>query len=247
MKIFIYVRFAAIILLLSGCYKQKLEEPARATLYVVHAHAGGLPDNTLQFDFNNSHPVFKTATHLSWWEGSSLDSKGTRVLGISTDKPFHLSVFFARDTLKSIFSKTIPFAPADLYTLFVSGVGARVDTLLIKEAVLPAYTGDVCGIRFINLAPDAGDVSINLVGRPNGSEVAVLHYQQVTSFIQYPAGKDVSPYQFEVRQISTGNVLATYSFDDTNNRVPRSKNVMLMFRGSQSGDTWPEVAKVNYY
>ncbi|MBO9572062.1 MAG: DUF4397 domain-containing protein, partial [Chitinophagaceae bacterium] len=114
--------------------------------------------------------------------------------------------------------------------------------ILIKEN-FPRHTDSTTGVRFVNLSPNSPELSINLVGSPNGSEVTSLPYKAVTEFKNYSATWADNFYDFEIRNAATGEVLGFYTY----HTLARMRNVTLIVRGLIDGPVPFEVVRVSNY
>ena len=147
------------------------------------------------------------------------------------------------DTLNPIYDKTILTEAGGVYSLFLAGQSPIVDTLFVTDAI-PYRSDSSAGVRFINLSVNSSPVSINILGNPNGSEVASLPYKTITDFKTYPARSANGTYKFEVRDATSGALLVTYSLS-----TPRFNNVTLVLKGllGGSGSTVLGIQRVNNY
>lgn len=139
----------------------------------------------------------------------------------------NITVTQTTDTTKHLFQGNFNLQNRGIYTFFLAGTSAQPDTVLIREN-LPKYanTDSVAGIRFINLSPGSGAVSVDIQGKANGSEAQTLAYKKYTSFKTYKADHTVSSYIFEFRDQS-GNLLSTYEMDGVNTQDPNIQNSVL--------------------
>ena len=99
------------------------------------------------------------------------------------------------------------------YSLFLTGASpSAIDAILISEN-FKDYTDSVSGIRFINLSPGSGSISVDIQGSPNGSENTGLAYKAYSGFKQYPATVTAlnAGLTFEFRDSASGNLLTTYT------------------------------------
>jgi len=161
-------------------------------------------------------------------------------------------IYDLSDTAEPLFSGNLTFQPKAIYSLFVSGaltVHSVPDTLLVQDD--PPYhpVGDsTVGIRFVNVSPDAGTISVDIKGNSPGSEVTSLGYQGVSAFKNYAATSAIPTpsvgYVFEFRVASTDSVLCTYTY--RGNSIPRFKNVSLVVAGTVVG-SGIRVFEVNNY
>jgi hypothetical protein len=148
-----------------------------------------------------------------------------------------VAVYQTTDTLNPVFktglkNSTLNLQGSKIYSLFLSGqLGAQgsVDTLLTLDNPLyhPA-TDSSSGIRFVNLSPGSSPVSVNIQGNTNGSEVSTLSYRNITDFKNYPATMNITSYTFEIRDVASGNLLITYTY----NLAP-FQNITIALIGSE--------------
>lgn len=98
-------------------------------------------------------------------------------------------------------------------TLFLTGTLSAPDTLFVREQ-LPyrSITDSTTGFRVINLVKGF-TASVNLQGKPVGSEVPSLGYKAVSPFNSYDVKKDPMEYVFEIRDANTGTIVSTQTID----------------------------------
>lgn len=126
----------------------------------------------------------------------------------------------------SYYNQALPTTDAVNYSLFLGGASpTQIDPVLITESY-HNYTDSVCAVRFINLSPGSSPISVNITGQSNGSEVASLAYKAYSSFKQYPAKKANSSYAFQIKDATTGNLIASYNLS-----TPYFHNVTIVLRG----------------
>jgi hypothetical protein len=155
-----------------------------------------------------------------------------------------LYVYPTADSLNPYYNQPLSVQEGEIYSLFLAGPPAKVDAVLIKENI-PFITDSSFSVRFINLSPNSDAISINIVGKPDGSEVSNLAYKQISDFKSYQALSTNASYAFQVRQISTGKLLASYTFSNSSNPIPRFANVTLVIRGMVGGSPSIGVTRVN--
>lgn len=150
-------------------------------------------------------------------------------------------IYQSSDTVTPLFKGQFTLAPDGIYSLFLSGIltGQNApDTLLVMDSPPYHAVGDsTVGIRFVNISPGAGTISIDLLGNAPGSEVTSLPYKGVTTFKSYPATSTTpdpsTGYVFEFRSVATDSVLYTYTYNAGN--LPLFKNVSLILAGTTAG------------
>jgi len=137
-----------------------------------------------------------------------------------------------------------------IYSLFLTGADTTSPDFLFTTDTLPYYNfaDSVMGIRFVNLSTGSNPISVNLEGKPNGSEVGSLPYKGITNFGQYINNSTISDYLFVVRDATTGDSLTRFDFiangsqnngyglTDPNNgsNLLTFKNVTVAIYGSES-------------
>jgi hypothetical protein len=144
---------------------------------------------------------------------------------------------------KPVLRLTLNLPVNTIHTLFVMGTPQNADYLVTNDQ-LPyhAPADSTMGLRFVNIAPVTGPVTVNLAGQANGSEVADLAYKGVTPFKNYNAGSAVNSYTFEFRDKASGTLLGSCVVDGVNvdgsagvPNIRRNKNYTLVLLGGPGG------------
>jgi hypothetical protein len=191
---------------LPACKKSVITPEPLAAVNVTNVVVGGaaLNYNTTTMTVNNNN-----YTQLTMIAGSSM-----------------LDLYPAASPKSPYYNQTIQTVAGDNYSLFLSGASsASIDAILVKESY-SNYADSVCGVRFINLSPNSNPVSVNVTGQANGSTVTSLAYKEYSGFIKLPAATANPTYAFQIRDVGTGNVLASYTLTS-----PLFNNVTIVFRG----------------
>lgn len=120
------------------------------------------------------------------------------------------------DTSHPLFKGSLNLKPAAIYSFYLVGAEKAIDTFFMQD-VIPVYSDSVSGIRFINLSPGVGSISINIQGNPSSqTEFSGLGYKQISAFKSYAASSSNSgSYIFEVRDQATGDSLTTVTWNCT--------------------------------
>jgi len=231
------------ILFTGACTKDK--HPAgTASLTVINAVAGA---DMLVANFNGSHP-------MEWYANASMLQYGAYYNDVEAQYnnqfnaysgKLQLALFRYPDTLaqdQPLVNLPLNIPAGSINSLFLTGTAAAPDTLFTTDH--PPYhpiADSSMGVRFVNLSPGAGPISINLQGQAPGSEAGNLPYKGITGFRNYAVVSSVSSYVFEFRNAVDGALLATYAAEgiyspDTDNFPNRwsHKNVTLAFYGLPS-------------
>lgn len=203
---FIYLSLLSMLVITGSCKKQQTVESNFAVLHIV----GIIKDN--QYVVTN----FKGAQPLSNYLGAS--RIGTFQAAFPgkyfiTEPQQPLAFYAFPDTMpgsKPVLNMTLQLQKDALYTLFVAGTTSALDTVLVKEnlPVIPVKDS-VSAVRFVNLMSGA-PVSVNLKGQPHGSAIQSLPYKGISAYAHYPIRHYITRYEFEVRDVATGNLLVTY-------------------------------------
>lgn len=226
-----------------SCKKDNKDTVAHAAIRVVHA-ISGLPE--IKVNPMGPNIYYKNLPLLKF--GTSVFTHGNA--GSSTIK-----VVSAADSNKVVFNGTYQLIPA-VYTMYLSGTAAKVDTLFrleqkfpyIKTDRTPASADSVVHLRFVNLSAGSPPLKINLktvqnvpanpniVNTPSIAPPANLPYQGISEWSKYPAkAVNGSIYTFEARNAITNEVLiAAFSITLTPS-VNYFKSVSLIIKGAVGG------------
>ncbi|MDO6430071.1 hypothetical protein Q4E93_05715 [Flavitalea sp. BT771] len=251
--------YALLSLSVASCSKQPM--PASpSSLTIINAVVGSAP---LVTDFSGTGAItwFSGADKIAYNSFSTADYGDNNQLS-SYSGIQKLALYQYPDTLqqaKPLFNLTLTLPAGSINSLFLTGTVDAPDTLFVADQLPPHPVSDsVAAIRFVNLSPNSAPVSINLLGKANGSEVATLSYKGITAFTSYPATHDIASYSFEFRDAATETLLATYTADGINNaesdpfnptKIWRNRNTTLALLGvpGGSGDKALSVLMINNY
>ena len=216
-----------------SCKKNTTAPPNDSSLNIINA-AANIPSVVVNFS-DAAIPFYQNQAFINY--SSSLEygfpSGVTPIVIVSSS-----------DTAKPVFQGNLTLASGGIYSLYLIGQSIRPDTLLMEDHIVN-YTPDLAGVRFINLSPDSGPVSVNIQGNATTqTEFNSLAYKQISDFKTYDAGVQYGNYTFEVRDQASGNLLTTFTWNYTS-----SKNNTLVISGSvDSASSTPiTVFQVNSY
>jgi hypothetical protein len=228
------------VIIASSCNKDDADTSTyTATVNVINAIAS--PESEIKMNFTSEKIIYADAKNLNYFYFDGKFTNGALTFGVPAgDVP--LTVTLAKDTIKPFYTSTLTLKPLDIYSLFLTGDINSPTGLLVKDTI-QFYQDSVSGVRFVNLSPNSGAISINVSGNPIGSEVAALDYKGITPFIKYPAKSNNENYFFEIHDATTGDFLTGFFYND----VARFKNVTLVIRGVVWGDPGLEVVRIDYY
>jgi hypothetical protein len=147
-----------------------------------------------------------------------------------------------------MFNGVLSLKAGSLYSLFITGKDTTAPDSLFVLDIPPVHTDSTTGIRFVNLSANSNQVSVDIQGMPNGSEVSNLAYKGITDFKNYAATSNINSYTFEFRDVATGTLLASYTLNGVNNNDPTSmipntvlfRNMTIALIGQPTGGTVPQ-------
>lgn len=109
--------------------------------------------------------------------------------------------FTIANDLDAVLTKSVTLTTNLAYSYYLIGKGASLDGLLITD-LMPTTATDKAYVKFINLSPDAPELSLNVLG---GASLATNKaYKATSEFIAV----DVKTQSFEIKD-GTGAVMAT--------------------------------------
>lgn len=158
------------------------------------------------------------------------------------------------DTTKLLFNHMVNFKSA-IYTMYITGTNATVDTIFREEINFPFISqskmftaaDSVVNVRFVNLSANSTPLKIKIVNAAT-NEIDNLPYRTIGNWKAYPAKLTSTAYAFQVRDVATDALLATFNL--TANAANRFKNVALIIKGLQGTTTGTNafgVFAVNYF
>jgi len=123
-----------------------------------------------------------------------------------------IAIFSSADSSHPLFQGTIDLQPTTVYSLYLVGQYPKIDTLLRVDAI-PVHSDSTSGVRFANLSPDSNPISINLLGEdPSQAIFTNLGYKQISSFKDFSFKNEIRDYIFEIRDMASDNLLATFTW-----------------------------------
>lgn len=215
---------------LLSCSKQKAV-PGTATFTIINAVPNSTP--SLVTNFSGTEPLtwYSTALKLVYAKSAATN----QLSAYAGEQP--LAVYRYPDTLAHsipLFNLTLDLAPGSMHTLFLTGTLSAPDTVFTTD-LLPYHSrsDSTMGIRFVNLLQGGNAVSVNINGKPNGSELSSLAAKGVTDFKKYPATSGISTYKFEFRDASTGTLISNLDVTGINavNNARRYRNFTIALMG----------------
>nr|WP_157247201.1 hypothetical protein [Pedobacter panaciterrae] len=202
-------------MVLTSCKKQDIKTTPLASIQISNAVVGG---TTLQFGSNVATVANNASTAYGILTGSQV---------------LKLSSIVVPNTV--YYNDTKDFVNGGVYSLFLTGTPAAVESMFLKEENIPSHTADVFGARVINLVKSGVSISVNVKGSTSGSFVGNLAYKSISDF------KDVSSLAaegdkvFEFRNTATGDLITSFTVPGYD--MPRFKNITLLFIGAVGTET----------
>lgn len=209
-------------IILGSCKKQEAKLTPLASIQITNAVVSG---NSLQFGTNmvtipnNAYSAYSILT-------------GSQVLKLSSTVAPNLIYY----------NQTKDLVNGGVYSLFLSGTPAAVESVFLKEENIPSHTTDVFGARVINLSTGSVPISVNLKGSANGSFVSSLAYKAISNFNDVSSLASEGTKTFEFRNASTEELIITFDVPDYD--LPRFRNITLVFAGSVGSES---IIRVNNF
>ncbi len=212
-----------LILLLNACSKREPNPGSPATIQVFNA----LNDGTgVYINLTDLRPqVFKTNRLLN---SNAFVPANNRFYLNASPQPVQ---FYSRlDTLPKdapIVTGNLEYENGSIYSLFLYGSKSTAKYIWHQDQIPPLGMGDsVTNIRFANFSEDQ-TISVNLKGQPAGSFIQQVQLRSFSEFIKLPANITIAKYEFEIRDLNTGGLIATYVADKVND-----------FSGNTGSNAW---------
>lgn len=217
-----------------ACNKSNTTINSPASLNIINAISNSQP----------VIPVLGTTGSIQYFSATTV-SYGTGQLYSPISGPNSIYIVQGTDTANPklrLFNGTLDLAAGDIYSFFVGGDTTNTDTLFVQDHI-PVHNDSTTGVRFVNLSPGSGPISITLDGNPaSQTEFDGLGYKKISSFKTYPAnlGASGSQYVFVIRDQATGDSLTSYFWNGflfKNNTIvisgsedPASSTPLMLFQ-----------------
>ncbi|MET6997508.1 hypothetical protein [Chitinophaga defluvii] len=228
------------LLILFSCSKEKMP-PGTASLTMINAIVGSQP---LITSFNGGQPngYYITAKRISYGVFNSSVNRFSSYTGRQD-----LALYQYPDTTgksSPLLQLVIDLPIGAMSTLFLTGTVSKPDTLLTMDQ-LPYHSAQdsVMGLRFLNLSPGSGQISINLADNAPGSVASSLSFKEMSAFKKFPVRAGIADYVFEFRDES-GALIARYKSQGLSNpgsiyagNAWLQKNFTLALIGAPGGST----------
>jgi hypothetical protein len=200
----LFVIIAAASLLGIGCKKtaDTLPNPQLSSITIINAVLDAGPVKFNHYKTGLSYEDLSDSINY----GSSLEYPI-----ISGNQP--LAVVLSRDTSTILYHNTYDFTPFKSYSMYTAGILPNTKNFFFEDNI-PVHKDSTVGVRFINLSMDSKPVSINVQGSSQ-SDFSNVAYGQISQFKSYPADMNSNPnqnYTFEVRDLSSGVLLTTFTW-----------------------------------
>lgn len=191
----------------SACKKDEIAEKHPASLQLLNAMNDGL---TLRVNMSGNHPIrYSEALLLSNYGMYVQNNDLIPVINF----PQRIDFYAGADTMphnSPVLSTTLHLEEGKIYSLFIHGDKNTAAYSLFQDNIPPIKRDDsVTHIRFANFS-ETQAISVNIKGEAIGSFIQNLHYKSLADFIEMKADHTVPDYEFEIRDQSTGTLLATF-------------------------------------
>ncbi|RDC56651.1 hypothetical protein DU508_05420 [Pedobacter chinensis] len=232
MKKILFILPLAVLLLITSCKTEDIKPSSVSGIIVTNAVVGG------------------AAVKISTNAHDSVLVNASKVFGFDAGGQLRLSVYGSKDPLKLYYNSDLQTQGGDVYSLFVHGQFPNGEGFLLKEN-FATYQESVLGVRFVNLSPTSAPVNVTLSGTPTINEFSGVKYKQVSDFKQIaaPLAAVNTSFNFQVRNSTTNEVLATYQLTAANLVSARNHNITLVYRGivGGTGTSAPGIIFIGHY
>lgn len=201
----------SLVMLLNACSKRDVNPGNPSTIQTFNA----LNDGTNLFiTFSHERPqVFRTLRLLN---NKTFTVTTSRFYINSSSTPVQL--FSRLDTLAKdgpVLNYDLELEKGSVYSMFMYGSKTDAKYALHKDIIPPLGMQDsTTHIRFANFSEDQ-EISVNLKGQPAGSFIGQIQQKSWSEFSKLPVNT-VAKYEFEIRDLSTGNLITSYLADKVN-------------------------------
>jgi len=207
----------------SSCKKQDIKLTPLASLLVTNAVSGG---GNLVLG-TNANPVYNNYFRAFGMLNGSREIKLVDTAG---------------GINKVYYNQSKDFVNGGMYSLFLTGTPAAVESVFVKEENILSHTADVFGARVINLLTGSVPISVNLQGSANGSFISSLAYKAISTFKDVSSVAAEGDKVFEFRNAVTGELITSFAVPGYD--MPRFRNITLVFAGAVESEI---VMRVNNY
>jgi hypothetical protein len=223
-----------LIMVVNACSKRELNPGTPATIQVFNALNDG---SAVYMTFSDKRPaVFKTTRLIT------VNTAGRLTLDAS---PLPVQLYSRPDTMSKdapILTANLDFERGAIYSMFIYGSKSSAKHIWHKDQIPPLGMSDsTTHIRFANFSEEQ-NISVNIKGQPVGSFIQQIQLRSFSDFIELSANKSVVKYEFEIRDLATGDLITTYVADKVNdftgnsgNNAWYNKSNTLVLVGKQGG------------
>jgi len=221
----------------TACEKEDPNDrPGTASLKVIHAAVETPP---IQIDDLNA------IIALSFANKPVLEFGNNTRLTLPANTGRTLNLVSAVDTTQILLSTRVNLPPGNISSLYLTREGETPEVLLVEDDLITPIQDSITGIRFANLSPDSGPITVGISGSIQ-AVVPELLYQDFSVYTPFSATTADGSYEFEFRDAG-GEVLASFTLDPfQRNNVSVQKNLTLVLTGKAENSTL-SVARVNNY
>ncbi|PTS95408.1 hypothetical protein DBR11_21450 [Pedobacter sp. HMWF019] len=210
-------------LILLSCKKQDIKTTPLASLQVTNAVNGS---GNLVLGTN------ATAVYNNYYQAFGMLTGSREIKLVDT----------AGGINKVYYNQTKDLVNGGVYSLFLAGTPAAVESVFIKEENIPSHAADVFGVRVINLVKDGVPIRVNLQGSATSSFITNLAYKEISIFKDVSSVAAEGDKVFELRNSATGVLITSFTVPGYD--LPRFRNITLVFAGSIGAET---TLRVNNY
>ena len=203
--------------------------------------AGCGDDDTENLRFPTSLNVFHgangaPAVHVDYFlddialsSNPPLSFGGNLQLTLPSNEERGIDFISAQDTTEQLLRETVRFAEGEIHSLFLSGADGDLEPVIIQDFPLSFAMDSIMGVRFVNLSPDSGTVTVTREGE-TAAIGGGLDFGSASGFNELGADREAGIYTFEFRD-DGGELLASTVFDPLPPpRFPNDRRQQFVFK-----------------
>ena len=178
-----------------SCDEEELTNTTTSSLKVVHA----VPDApSVHVNYFGRDITFLNNPVLSF------GTNGRYTLPAGTER--EIKIINSEDTLSQILTTSVLLPAGGMGTLFLTGQSENIEALFLEDDIL-SITDSLVGVRFVNLSPDIGSISVGVAGEETNI-INGLNYKDASAYNELIATSSTGVYSFEFKD-SNENIVAT--------------------------------------
>ena len=149
------------------------------------------------------------------------------------------------DTTSILLSREVTLEVGEISTIYLTGRDTNIEALQVEDDIIAPVLDSITGVRFTNLSPDSGPVTVGISGDTQ-AVIPALSYQDFSAYTPFSTTVADGSYAFEFRDAG-GTVLASFTLNPfQRNNVSVKRNLTLALIGQAENATL-SIARINNY